>query len=275
MTSPRGPGRSWPARAKLILPTPSYPGTVGSSLCDLVVGWVSGKVQEGAERHQSLFGMITRRVRSIARRAAAGQAAPLFERPDPCRRMDRSAGAGQPPAATDRNAPRRRRLRRRAGPLEARAENRETTLREAGSLAGEFAAALRHALGAEGEPIGPTASLWAAAARREPPGAMTLASRNATRTAAPMPGSPRVISSASGPRSAADTPGLRSSSSGNRPARPRDGAISPDPISMMIPLCPGSTRRGPRPRGRWCTNPCSPPVLGVLPGAIDRRGTRP
>ncbi len=189
--------------------------------------------------------MITRRVRSIARRAAAGRAAPLFSAPT------HAGGWIDPPVLLDR-------LRRRIGMphadddfdielalLRLAPDNRDTTLREAGSLAGEFAAALRHALGAEGEPIGPTASLWAAAARREPPGAMTPASRNATRTAAPMPGSPRAMSSASGPRSAAGTPGLRSSSSGSRPDPPWDGAITPHPISMMIAGWPGSTARGP------------------------------
>ena len=158
------------ARHHLEKPGTAYLTAVGKSICELVTSWVTGDVHKRRVIiGLSLFDLIDRRVQSIARRARTGQAAPLSSTPT------HAGGWIDPRVVVDRV---RQRTRTRYADddfdmelalLRLAPEHREFALREAAGLAGEFGAALRYALEAEGEPIGPTASLWAAAARARAP----------------------------------------------------------------------------------------------------------
>jgi hypothetical protein len=157
------------ARHHLEKPTSAYLVALGKSICQLVTRWVTGEVHRREVMGLSLFDLIARRIQSIARRAATGQAAPLLSAPT-------HAGGWIDPRVLVERVRRRTRARyadddfdMELALLRLAPEHRDSALREAAGLAGDFGAALRYALGAEDEPIGPTASLWAAAARARAP----------------------------------------------------------------------------------------------------------
>ena len=122
------------------------------------------------EGEMSIHGLIGRRVRSISRRAAAQQAAPLLSTPthaggwiDPRVLVERIRQRFGAPFADDE-------FDIELALLRLAPEHRDSALQAAAGLSGKFGAALRYALGStEDEPIGSDASLWAAAARAQDP----------------------------------------------------------------------------------------------------------
>jgi len=122
------------------------------------------------EGEMSIHGLIGRRVRSISRRAAARQAAPLLSTPthaggwiDPRVLVERIRQRFGAPFADDE-------FDIELALLRLAPEHRDSALQAAAGLSGKFGAALRYALGfTEDEPIGSDASLWAAAARARDP----------------------------------------------------------------------------------------------------------
>jgi len=137
---------------------------------NLALSWVTGQVHGGLEDERNIHGLIARRVRSISRRAAAQQTAPLLSAPthaggwiDPPVLVERAHRRYRAPFADDD-------FDMELALLRLAPEHRESALRDAKGLRGEFGAALRYALGSsEGEPIGLNAALWAAAARARSP----------------------------------------------------------------------------------------------------------
>ena len=143
------------------------------TLCDLAVSWANAEMCQASRAYVDLrlVGVFARRVQAIAGRAAAGRAAPLLGAPthrggwiDPRILVDRVktwAGLALPLEPLDGSLA----LLRLAPDPGARAE----ALRSASGLDGEYAAALRHALGGKGETVGPDGSIWVAAARARAP----------------------------------------------------------------------------------------------------------
>jgi Family of unknown function (DUF6493) len=138
--------------------------------CRLAISWGTGQIHSWLEDQTNLNELIARRVRSISRRAAARQAAPLLSTPT------HAGGWINPRVLVER-------IRQRYGApfaddefdielalLRLAPEHRDSALQAAGGLSGKFGAALRYALGSsDDEPIGSDASLWATAARARAP----------------------------------------------------------------------------------------------------------
>jgi hypothetical protein len=137
-----------------------------SDLSGLAVAWLAGAVARPERSPARLAVFLSRRVLEVARRAAAGRSAPLLAAPthsggwlDPREFVERlSATAGEPD-----------RLDLIQALLRLAPDHRHEALTKAAGLTGETGAAVRHALGAEGVRVGPTAPLWAAAARARSP----------------------------------------------------------------------------------------------------------
>jgi hypothetical protein len=164
--------RTDPLRARATRLNPLSP-MLSQALCGLALGWITEHQAPVtyADLKDHLVGVFARRVRAIAWRVAVRQSAPLLSAPthvggwiDPdvlvkrvkiwaslSFRMDELDG----PLALLRLAPDRA----------ARAE----ALKRAARLEGPYAQALRHALGGDGEVVGPDAALWVAAARARAP----------------------------------------------------------------------------------------------------------
>ena len=97
-------------------------------------------------------------------------------RPLPCSRHQRTRAAGSTRESWWRGIASDARLPIASEPadlilalLRLAPDHRSAALADAGDLEGERGAAIRHALGAEGEKIGPSAALWVAAARARSP----------------------------------------------------------------------------------------------------------
>ena len=141
------------------------------SFAVVVRSWLTGEVPDAFpfDRSWALDAFISAWVFSLARRVARAEAGPLLSAPthsggwiDPrdlvtrIRQRSDLAIANEPAdlvLALLRLAP----------------DCRSVALEDAGDLEGERGAAIRHALGAEGEKIGPTRALWVAAARARSP----------------------------------------------------------------------------------------------------------
>ncbi len=142
-------------------------------LCGLALGWISGRQPDlhAASQYDTFLGLFARRILAIARRATARAAAPLLSAPthlggwiDPRVLVERAYAWESLPFRGDRldGALALLRLAPDAGP-------RAEALRAAARLEGPYGAALRHALGGDGETVGPDARLWVAAARARAP----------------------------------------------------------------------------------------------------------
>jgi hypothetical protein len=113
---------------------------------------------------QSPFDFLSKRVLYLARRAANGLAAPLLSAPthrggwiDSCVLVERAMRYPETLPEPDLHD-------QVLSLLRLAPEGRSTSLRQARTCSGEYSDALRFALGGETAKIGPTASLWAAAA---------------------------------------------------------------------------------------------------------------
>ena len=135
------------------------------SLCQVVLAWVARIPPPRLRVQRSVVGFLQGWVWSVAQRAASGISAPLLATPtheggwiDPAEAVARTAAVRSFDAADAvlmllRLSP--------AGRDQARIA--------AASVEGELGAALRHALGGDGETIGPSEALWVAAARARAP----------------------------------------------------------------------------------------------------------
>jgi hypothetical protein len=141
------------------------------SLCELAHRWIAGEDDPYRWGKVDMVGLSVRRVRAIAQRAGAAQAAPLLGAPthrggwiDPRALVDRArfwAASPYPMDPLDASLA----LLRLAPDPEARAD----ALRSSTGIEGPYAEALRYALGGEAEDIGPDVRLWVAAARARAP----------------------------------------------------------------------------------------------------------
>ena len=131
------------------------------------IGKWSGRarfIEHSAERF-----FLSSRALAVARRAAAGQAEPLLSAPthrdgwlDPIvlvARMEEQAQAARSPDLLDQVQ----------AILRLAPDGRAAAEQQLGDAAGEFAQAMRYALGGDVRTIGPTAALWIAAARARAP----------------------------------------------------------------------------------------------------------
>lgn len=156
-------------RARAESPRPVIGWLLASTLQGLALSWVTGVACaiEHADHYGNLLGLLARRVRAIACRAA---------------RRAPQALLSAPTHADGWIDPRELAARRRRAPrasydladetlalLRLAPEHRSEALAEARGIEGEFGAALRCALGGAGETVGPTAELWVAAARARAP----------------------------------------------------------------------------------------------------------
>ena len=137
----------------------------------VVTSWLTGDVPEPNrfDRLRSLDGFMATWVFGLARRLRRSEAAPLMAAPthaggwiDPRVLVERFRLRCTSPVA-DEPADLILALLRLAP------DHRAAALADAGDLEGERGAAIRHALGSDGETIGPSAALWAAAARARAP----------------------------------------------------------------------------------------------------------
>ncbi len=139
----------------------------------LALAWTTGKPHSvaGADSLGYIDGFFARRVLALARRAVERQAAPLVGAPthlggwiDPRVLVERARVWSALPCKMDRLDASLALLRLAPDP-----GPRAEALKAAATLDGPFAAALRHALGGQGETVGPDARLWVAAARARAP----------------------------------------------------------------------------------------------------------
>jgi Family of unknown function (DUF6493) len=164
--------RTGPLRAQVERPD-RVSSNLMQPLCGLALAWIIGRVLhvQYAELPGSVVGFFARRVLAIARRAAERQPAPLLSAPthlggwiDPRELVERVrfwATVRVEPNRLDESLA----LSRLAPDRIARTE----ALHRAANLGGPFAAALRHALGGDGETVGADAGIWVAAARARAP----------------------------------------------------------------------------------------------------------
>lgn len=139
----------------------------------LALTWTTGKPHpvHGADSSGYIDGFFARRVLALAHRAVDRQAAPLIGAPthlggwiDPRVLVERARAWAALPWKMDRLDASLALLRLATDP-----GPRAEALEAAATLDGPFAAALRHALGGQGEAVGPDARLWVAAARARTP----------------------------------------------------------------------------------------------------------
>ena len=137
----------------------------------IVMAWLTGEVGKPTafDRFRSLDGFFSAWVFALARRVARPQPAPLLAAPT-------HAGGWIDPHALVQRFRERSQLPLAGEPadlilaiLRLAPDHRATALAEAGDLNGEPGAAIRYALGAQQEKIGPTPALWIAAARARAP----------------------------------------------------------------------------------------------------------
>ncbi len=135
------------------------------SLCHVVLAWVARTPPPPLRVHRSVVGFLQGWVWSVAQRAAEGISAPLLATPtheggwiDPTEAVTRAAGVQSFETADAVLMLLRLSL-----------EGRDPARDAAASVPGELGAALRHALGVDGETIGPPRPLWVAAARARAP----------------------------------------------------------------------------------------------------------
>jgi hypothetical protein len=142
-------------------------------LCDLARGWITGHTVEVkfANHQESFTGIFARRTLAVVRRAAERQAAPLLSAPthlggwiDPRALVQRVEFWASSTLRLDRldGALALLRLAPDSGP-------RAEALCLAAELEGPYSAALRYALGGDGERVGPDFRIWVAAARARAP----------------------------------------------------------------------------------------------------------
>jgi Family of unknown function (DUF6493) len=141
-------------------------------LCGLAIAWITGELppptgQRLADETMTVLNFLTRRVLAIAERARKAIAEPLLAAPthrgawiDPLVLVERFQSW---PMTAEPN-----RFDEIQALLRLAPDNRSSALRKSAKLPGEFGEALRYALGAKSK-IGPTASLWVAAARARQP----------------------------------------------------------------------------------------------------------
>ncbi len=141
------------------------------SFAVVVRSWLTGEVPSPFpfDRSWALDAFISAWVFSLARRVARAEAAPLLSAPthsggwiDPRELVTRFRQQSDL-AITNEPADLILAL------LRVAPDYRSVALDDAGDLEGERGAVIRHALGAEGEKIGPTSALWVAAARARSP----------------------------------------------------------------------------------------------------------
>jgi hypothetical protein len=142
-------------------------------LSGLALAWTAGKPHqvEYAGTFGYIVGIFARRVLALAHRAADRQAAPLLGAPthvggwiDARVLVERAQVWATLPHKMDRLDASLALLRLSPDP-----GPRAEALKAAAGLEGHFAAALRYALGGQGESVGPDARLWVAAARARAP----------------------------------------------------------------------------------------------------------
>jgi len=138
------------------------------SLCDVVLAWVTGRMW-CPPGFPGYFMCYRERINELIRQVGQPRAAPLLATPthrggwiDPLILASRvrqlTAGSVSPGNADGLLAL-----------LRLAPERRAAALAEVAGVAGEFASALRYALGSNGETIGPTANWWVSAARARQP----------------------------------------------------------------------------------------------------------
>ena len=147
---------------------------VGLDLCGLAVRWTGGNVTDPGDvpwiaKESAETLSLSQRVLAIARRAAIGQSQPLLSAPthrggwiDPIVLVDRIELCERNGCETDI-------LDQIQAILRTTNDHRERACRRLSAAVDEFRQALHYALGGEVEVIGPTASLWVAAARARKP----------------------------------------------------------------------------------------------------------
>jgi hypothetical protein len=159
-------------RARTLLARRHDRGDPRIDIAALVLRWTRGEVVEPVT-YRGAGAFLAARVEIVGARAATGVTRPLLAAPthaggwiDPRQLATRLASwsSGDPPDVVDAVA----------AMLRLGAAGRDETLAAVSEVRGEIADAVRHSLGGEAE-VGPTAALWAAAARARDPGADDLA----------------------------------------------------------------------------------------------------
>jgi hypothetical protein len=147
--------------------------SLATPLCGLALGWITGEIPRVilSTLRGCFLGFFARRVLAITHRAANRVAAPLLSAPT-------HRGGWLDPRALVERIDVWKALDLAVDPLDGslallrlapdRAQRAEA-LHNAARLDGPYAAAVRHALGAEGEIAGPDARIWVAAARSRAP----------------------------------------------------------------------------------------------------------
>lgn len=147
--------------------------SLATPLFGLALGWITGEAPRVilSTLGGCFHGLFARRVLAITHRAAERVAAPLLSAPthlggwlDPRALVERMGVWKTSDLAMDPLDVSLALLR--LAPDRAR---RAEALRKAARLDGPYAAAVRHALGGEGETVGPDARIWVAAARSRAP----------------------------------------------------------------------------------------------------------
>lgn len=160
------------ARVRQLLDAPAGMANYRMHFFALVVrGWLTGEVPDPRpfDGYRALEHFLSVWAGALARRVANVQPAPLLAAPT-------HAGGWIDPRTLVERFRQRSRLSYADEPedlilaiLRLAPDHRATALADARDLGGEQGAAIRHALGGEGETIGPSAGLWAAAARARSP----------------------------------------------------------------------------------------------------------
>ena len=143
--------------------------TIQGRLCDLARAWIAGVKIHKTLAESSQWGLFGHRINDLIAKVSKPQATTLFSMPthrggwiDPLvlARRVRSNPAESIKSSEADGA---------LALLRLAPDNRGAALEELGGMEGEFASALRYALGSEQETIGPTASWWVSAVRARAP----------------------------------------------------------------------------------------------------------